>query len=158
MSSQPINEDQFIAGFILNKLFTERRFARWSTGKHRGHIRLTSLPTGLPPGYGDVERIARRMNGRLVLIFKNEGVDQICAYIDKEAVAEGLPICNYYRTSPKVKLRPLDRRFQEMLEQAPVEEEKKEEYHKLTEKERRNKEYLEKTKKIMDDLGLSSQS
>jgi hypothetical protein len=157
LSSQP-NEDRFLAGFILNKLYTERRFARKSTGQHRGHIRLTSLRTSLPPGHGDVERIARRMNKRLVLIFKNEGTDQICAYIDKDAVEEGLPLCNYYRTSPEVKLPPLDKTFKEMLEHAPVEEEKKEEPRKLTEKEKRNKAYLERTKKIMNELGLSSQS
>lgn len=154
MTSEPIDDERFVAGFVLNKLYRQRCYARKKTGKHMGHIRLSSLPTGMPPGHVDVEHVARSMNGKLILIFKNEGVDQICAYIDKEIVEVGLPICNYYLTH--VKLPPLDKRFRELIELTPAEE-KERGYRKLSEKEKRNKEYLERVKKWMQDQGLTNQ-
>ena len=156
MSSEPIDEERFVAGFILNKLYRQKRFARKRTGKHMGHIRLTSLHTGMPPGHMDVESVARKMNRQFVWIFPNEGEDQICAYIDKEIVEVGLPICNYY--CEKVKIPKLDKLFREMLEEEEKKEEGKEDYRKLSEKEKRSREWYEKSKKWMEDQGLSNQS
>lgn len=84
------------------------------------------------------------MNGKLVKIFKSTGHDHICALIDDDAVKVGLELCNYYRK--QVKLPLLDRLFREIVEEARKGV-KTETYRKLTDKEKRNKKFLEDLKK-----------
>ncbi len=156
MTSQPTVDNRFVAGFILNKLYQGRCYARRKSSKHGKHIRLSSLPTGLLPEKGDAIFVAKQLNGNLIKIFKATGDDHVCALLDNDAVEAGLVLCNYFRQ--QVRLPPLDRMFREALQQAQKEEAKEEEYRKLTDKEKRNKEYLERVKKWAVDEGLASQS
>jgi hypothetical protein len=149
----PTNDDDiqsdelYIQGFILNKLYTFRFFGKRGNITHGGHTELANIPKGYPPKYkGMVFSVAKEMNGKYVLIFKSTGSDHICALNEDDAIQEGLKICNSYRT--KVGLNPLSRRFEEMKKPEPIDESKEEKiYHKLSEKEKRAKAWLEKWKK-----------
>jgi hypothetical protein len=160
-ASPDMYDERFVAGFILNKLYLDRCYARRKSHKHGKHIQLSRLPTGLPLGRGDALSVARRLDGQLIKIFKANPDEHVCALIDNDAVEAGLRICNYYRE--KVGLPPLDRRFQEMALDGGGPGEgggggRKEQYQKLTEKERRNREYLEKVKEWTSDSAAVSQS
>lgn len=141
---------RFVAGFILNKLYTLRCFAR--KGSHGKHTELLNVPKGFPKnllkGEGDVISRCRKMNGQLVWIFKSTREDHICALIGGDATTIGLRLCNYYRE--KVGLRPFDSFFREIVDDAPSGKEDKR-YHKLSEKEKRNAAYREKVAKWMED-------
>lgn len=152
---EPLDERRFVAGFVMWKLYHNKCFARRKSAKHGKHIQLSSLPTGLTPGRGDPIYMAREMNGKTVKIFKSTGDDHVCALLDDDAIKAGLDLCNYYLKN--VGLPLLDKSFHEMIEEKKAEE-KREEYHKLTDKEKRNKEYLERMKKWMKDEGLSNQT
>ncbi|MDG6921112.1 MAG: hypothetical protein JRN59_06255 [Nitrososphaerota archaeon] len=159
-TSSDVHDERFVAGFILNKLYLDRCYARRKSHKHGKHIQLSRLPTGLPPGKGDALSVARRLDERLIKIFKANPDEHVCALIDNDAVEVGLPICNYYRE--RVGLPPLNRRFQEMAMGGggPGEgggDMRDERYRRLTEKEKRNREYLEKVKKWMGDSAAVSQ-
>ena len=144
-------EDEGAAGFVLNKLYTLKCFAKRGNIRHGRHTELTNMPKGyLPECRGLVISVCRRMNNKLVLIFKSTGEDHICALNEEDALKVGLEICNRYRK--KVELPPLDRCFKEILTSGHDEAKS----HKaMTEKEKRNREYLERTKKWMADQGLS---
>ena len=158
-ASSDLHDERFVAGFILNKLYLDRCYARRKSNKHGKHIQLSRLPTGLLPGKGDALSVARRLDGQLIKIFKANPDEHVCALIDNDAVEAGLPICNYYRE--KVGLPPLDRRFQEMALGGGTGEDggdgRDEGYRKPTEKEKRNREYLEKVKESMGESSAVSQ-
>jgi len=90
------------------------------------------------------------MKNRLVLIFHSTGEDHICALNEEEAIAEGLELCNGYRSS--VSLPPLNRFFEEERGQA---RERPPDARRESDKERRSREYYKKMKKWIDDAGLS---
>jgi hypothetical protein len=146
------SDEAYIQGFILNKLYTFRFFGKRGNIRHGGHTELSNMPKGYPPQYkGLVLSVAKKMNGKFVLIFKSTGSDHICALNEDDAIQEGLKICNFYRS--KVGLNPLSRRFEEMKEPKPIDESKEEKpYQKPSDKEKRAKAWLEKWKK---DQGLS---
>lgn len=140
------SDESYIQGFILNKLYTFRFFGKRGNISHGGHTELANMPKGYPPKHkGLVMSVAKRMNGKYVLIFKSTGSDHISALNEDDAIPEGLKICNSYRT--KVGLAPLSRRFEEMKSPEPIDKSKEKPYQKLTEKETRAKAWLEKWKK-----------
>jgi hypothetical protein len=147
----PNDEEEAAAGFVLNKLYTLKCFAKRNNLRHGRHTELRNMQKGYPPDKrGHVNSACQRMKNKLVLIFPSTGEDHICALNEDEAIAEGLELCNRYRDS--VSLPPLNRYFEE--EHKPSQEEpsgpKRE-----SDKERRSREYYERMKKWMDDQGLS---
>jgi hypothetical protein len=136
VSLEDIDEERFVAGFVLNKLYTLRCFAR--KGSHGKHTELLNIPKGFPKGLlkGAVGVIStcRRMNGNLVIIFKSTYEDHVCALIEANAIRAGLLLCNYYRE--RVRLRPFDDSLREVIEDAR-EDKKEEDYRKLSEEEER---------------------
>lgn len=144
-------EEELAAGFVLNKLYTMKCFARRNNLRHGRHTELRNMQKGYPPHKrGCVNSACQRMKNRLVLIFRSTGEDHICALLEEESITEGLELCNKYRES--VGLPPLDRFFEES--RAPAVEEppaaKPE-----SEKERRSREYYERVRKWMEDEGVS---
>ncbi|MGA2199366.1 MAG: hypothetical protein ABSG45_05455 [Nitrososphaerales archaeon] len=152
-ASEP--DDSYVAGFILNKLYYQRCFARRKGAKHGKHIQLSSLQSGLPPGTGNAIKLAEKMDGVTIKIFKSTNDDHVCALIDEDAIALGLPTCNYFRE--RTGQKPFGKDFKEMVE-AQQGEAKKDEFRKLTEKEKRNKAWREKTEQWWGDKDLSNQA
>lgn len=145
-------DERFAAGFVLNKLYNLRLFARRGNITHGKHTELANMPKGYPPeGRGEILPACRRMNGKHILIFKSTGEDHVCALLEEDALVAGLELCNHYRK--KVGLRPLDRSFREAVEELPKDSGAGE-HRKLTDKEKRNKEYLARIKKMMEERGL----
>lgn len=149
--SFPDDEEEAAAGFVLNKLYTLKCFAKRNNLRHGRHTELKNMQKGYPPDKrGHVNSACQRMKNRLVLIFHSTGEDHICALNEDEAIAEGLELCNRYRSS--VGLPPLNRFFEE--EHQPPQERppgpKRE-----SDKERRSRKYYEKMKKWMDDQGFT---
>jgi hypothetical protein len=145
------DDEEAAAGFVLNKLYTLKCFAKRNNLRHGRHTELKNMQKGYPPDKrGHVNSACQRMKNRLVLIFHSTGEDHICALNEDEAIAEGLELCNKYRSS--VGLPPLNRFFEE--DRRPAREQspgpKRE-----SDKERRSREYYERTKKWMDDQGFS---
>ncbi len=109
------------------------------------------MQKGYPPDKrGYVNSACQRMKNRLVLIFHSTGEDHICALNEEEAIAEGLELCNRYRS--RVSLPPLNRFFEEERGQA---RERPPDARRESDKERRSREYYKKMKKWIDDAGLS---
>jgi hypothetical protein len=145
------DEEETAAGFVLNKLYTLKCFAKRNNLRHGRHTELKNMQKGYPPDKRrHVNSASQRMKNRLVLIFRSTGEDHICALNEDEAIAEGLELCNRYRSS--VGLPPLNRFFEEDRRpaQKPAPGPKRE-----SDKERRSREYYERMKKWMDDQGLS---
>ena len=145
------DDEEAAAGFVLNKLYTLKCFAKRNNLRHGRHTELSNMQKGYPPDRrGQVNSACQRMKSRLVLIFRSTGEDHICALNEDEAIAEGLELCNRYRSS--VGLPPLNRFFEE--ERRPAQDQPSEQKRE-SDKERRSREYYEKMKKWMDDQGLS---
>lgn len=146
------DDERYAAGFVLNKLYTLRLYARRGNVKHGKHTELANMPKGLPPdARGAIIPVCRRMNGKLVLIFKSTSDDHICALLEDEAIALGRELCNSYRK--KHGLPPIDRFFKEVTEDIPQEDVPKEQ-RKLSDKEKRNREYLRKVEEWRRGQGL----
>ena len=144
-------EEETAAGFVLNKLYTLKCFAKRNNLRHGRHTELSNMQKGyLPDKRGYVNSACQRMKNRLVLIFRSTGEDHICALNEDDAIAEGLELCNKYRKG--VGLPPLNRFFEEDRNPA---QEKPPPAKRESDKERRSREYYEKTKKWMDEQGLS---
>lgn len=144
-------EEEVAAGFVLNKLYTLKCFAKRNNLRHGRHTELKNMQKGYPPDKrGHVNSACQRMKNRLVLIFRSTGEDHICALNEEEAIAEGLELCNRYRSS--VGLPPLNRFFEEDRGSA---QEQPPDTKRESDKERRSRKYYEKVKKWMDDEGLS---
>lgn len=144
-------DEEVAAGFVLNKLYTLKCFAKRNNLRHGRHTELKNMQKGYPPDKrGHVNSACERMKNRLVLIFRSTGEDHICALNEDEAIAEGLELCNRYRNG--VGLPSLNRFFEEDLRTT---QERPPETGRESDKERRSREYYEKTKKWMDDAGLS---
>ncbi len=145
-------EEEVAAGFVLNKLYTLKCFARRNNLRHGRHTELKNMQKGYPPDKrGYVNSACQRMKNRFVLIFRSTGEDHICALIEEEAIAKGLGLCNMYRST--VGLPPLNRFFEEDREPA---QELPPDAGRESDKERRSGEYYEKMKKWIDDKeGLS---
>ena len=147
-------EEETAAGFVLNKLCTLKCFAKRNNLRHGRHTELSNMQKGYSPDKrGHVNSACQKMKNRLVLVFRSTGEDHICALNEDDAVAEGLEQCNRYRKG--VGLPPLNRFFME--DRSPPQE-RPPATSRESDKERRSREYRERTKKMMDDLGLSSQS
>ena len=145
------DEEEAAAGFVLNKLYTLKCFAKRNNLRHGRHTELSNMQKGYPPDRrGHVNSACQRMKNRLVLIFRSTGEDHICALNEDEAIAQGLELCNRYRSS--VGLPPLNRFFEE--ERQPAQEQPTGQ-RRESDKDRRSREYYEKMKKWMDDQGLS---
>ena len=145
------DEEEAAAGFVLNKLYTLKCFARRNNLRHGRHTELRNMQKGYPPDKrGDVNSACQRMKNRLVLIFRSTGEDHICALNEDEAIAEGLELCNRYRRS--VGLPPLNRFFEEEHQRA---QEQPAQPKRESDKEKRSKEYYERMKKWMDDQRFS---
>src|SRR5713226_1228964 len=110
-------EEELAAGFVLNKLYTLKCFARRNNLRHGRHTELRNMQKGYPPDKrGFVNSACQRMQNRLVLVFRSTREDHICALNEDEAIAEGLELCNRYRSA--VGLPPLNRFFDEDREPA----------------------------------------
>jgi hypothetical protein len=145
------SEEETAAGFVLNKLYTLKCFAKRDNLRHGRHTELSNMQKGYPPDKrGYVNSACQRMKNKLVLIFRSTGEDHICAMNEDEAIAEGLELCNRYRKG--VSLPPLNRFFEE--DHGPAREQPPE-TKRESDKERRSREYYERTKKWMDEQGLS---
>jgi hypothetical protein len=145
-------EEMFAAGFVLNKLYSLRLFARRGNITHGKHTELANMSKSYPPDRrGEVSSVCKKMNGKLILIFKSTRDDHICALLEDDALTVGLELCNRYRK--KVWLPPLDRYFKELTAERPKDSGAAE-YRRLTDKEKRNKEYLRRTKKMAEGQGL----
>ena len=145
-------EEETAAGFVLNKLYTLKCFAKRNNLRHGRHTELSNMQKGYPPDKrGYVNSACQRMKNRLVLIFRSTGEDHICALNEDDAIVEGLELCNRYRKD--VGLLPLNRFFDE--DRGPAPQGKPEESKRESDKERRSREYREKMKKWMDEQGLS---
>ncbi|SRR6266705_3382901 len=143
-------EEEVAAGFVLNKLYTLKCFARRNNLRHGRHTESKNMQKGYPPDKrGYVNSACQRMKNRLVLIFRSTGEDHICALIEEEAIAEGLELCNRYRST--VGLPPLNRFFQEDREPA---QEQPPDARRESDKERRSREYYEKLRKRIGDESL----
>ncbi len=146
------NDVKLAAGFVLNKLYTKRYFGKRNNKRHGRHTELANMHKGYPPDKGGfIKTACDQMRGRLVLIFPSTGEDHICALYEDDAIKDGLEICNYFRKEKG--LPPIDRYFKEMQEKKGGVLEKKT-YRKLSEKEKRSKEYWEKIKKLGEDQNL----
>lgn len=144
-------EEELAAGFVLNKLYTLKCFAKRNNLRHGRHTELRNMQKGYPPDKrGYVNSACQRMKNRLVLIFRSTREDHICALNEDDAIAEGLELCNRYRST--VGLPPLNRFFEEDTGPAP---EQPPAVRRESDKERRSREYYEKMKKWMDGEGFS---
>jgi uncharacterized short protein YbdD (DUF466 family) len=144
-------EEESAAGFVLNKLYTLKCFAKRNNVRHGRHTELKNMQKGYPPNRrGYVNSACQRMKNKLVLVFRATGEDHICALNEDVAIAEGLQLCNRYRLG--VGLPPLSRFFEEDRRPAP---ERPSETKRESDKERRSREYYERMKKWMDEQGLS---
>ena len=145
-------EEELAAGFVLNKLYTLKCFAKRNNLRHGRHTELKNMQKGYPPDKrGHVNSACQRMKNRLVLIFRSTGEDHVCALNEDEALAKGLELCNKYRSSAG--LPPLNRFF---FEDVSVQsQEQPSEHRRESDKERRSREYYEKMRKWMDDKDLS---
>jgi hypothetical protein len=145
------DEEEVAAGFVLNKLYTMKCFARRNNLRHGRHTELRNMQKGYPPDKrGLVNSACQRMKNRHVLIFRSTGEDHICALNEEEAIAEGLELCNKYREG--VGLPPLNRFFEEY--RGPTQEQPPSSKRE-SDKEKRSREYYEKVKKWMNDEGMS---
>jgi hypothetical protein len=146
-------DEEFVAGYIMNKLYFHKYFGRKGNKSHNKHTEIINAGKGLPPEYrGKINKVCRKMAGVTVLLFKATGEDHICALVEKEAMAIGLPLANRYREA--VGLHPLNEFLVEIEDEPSVS--KPASYTRLTDKERRSKEYYEKKiRKWADDKGLS---
>ena len=145
------DEEEAAAGFVLNKLYTLKCFAKGNNLTHGRHTELKNMQKGYPPDKrGHVNSACQRMKNRLVLIFRSTREDHICALNEDEAIAEGLELCNRYRSN--VGLPPLNRFFEEDRQPA---QEQSSAPKRESDKEKRSREYYERMKKWMDDQGLS---
>ncbi len=145
-------DDEFAAGFILNKLYTMKCFGRVGNKSHNRHTELANMPKSFPRNRGIIVPTCYRMRNILVMIFKSNGEDHICALHEEDAMVIGLALCNKYRA--KVGLPPLDKFLKESKPLA--EETKKTEWVPLTDKEKRTKAYYEENiKKWIGEKGLS---
>lgn len=144
-------EEEAAAGFVLNKLYALKCFAKRNNLTHGKHTELKNMQKGYPPDKrGHVNSACQRMKNRLVLIFRSTREDHICALNEDEAIAEGLELCNKYRSS--VGLPSLNRFFEEEPQPA---RERLPEPGRESDKERRSREYYKKMKKWMNDQDLS---
>jgi hypothetical protein len=126
-------------------------FAKRNNLRHGRHTELKNMQKGYPPDKrGHVNSACQKMKNRLVLIFRSTGDDHICALNEDEALAEGLELCNRYRSSAG--LPPLNRFFLE--DTAGQTQEQPSEQERESDKERRSREYYEKMKEWMDDKDL----
>jgi len=147
-------EEEYAAGFVLNKLYTLKYFGRAGNISHNGHTQLTNMMKSFPKDRrGTILKVCDRMKNRLVLIFKSDGEDHICALHETESMRVGLIIANNFRK--QVGLPPLDKFLKEADETLPVQPTSIV-YVPLTDKERRSKVYYEKNiKKWVDHEGLT---
>jgi len=126
-------------------------FAKRNNLRHGRHTELKNMQKGYPPDKrGHVNSACQRMKNRLVLIFRSTGEDHICALNEDEAIAQGLELCNKYRSG--VGLPPLNRFFEEA--RGPAQRQPPD-GRRESDKESRSREYYERMKKWMDDEDLS---
>lgn len=149
------NDEKHAAGFVLNKLYNSKCFGRRGNTKHNRHMQLDNMPKGYPylDKRGLIKEVCLAMNGTVVLIFKSQAEDHICALHETDAMKVGLEICNFYRS--KVGLPPLDAYFKELTITEEEEEASNEPYKKMTDKEKRTEEWRKKAEKWMKDQGLT---
>ena len=100
MSQPQEGDDDHIRGFILNKLYIGRYWAK--PGKEpRRHTSVKNMPKGYPPKFrGDFKKNIEWLRRKgFVLCFPHSGDKEhhICAILDKSIIDEGLKICNGYR-------------------------------------------------------------
>lgn len=103
-------------GFVLNKLYMLKCFA--GRKKHHGkHTAVRNLFKGAPPEeHSNISSAINDLRARgLILTFPSTGETHACALRTDEALEIGLLICNDYRLS--VGLRPLDKRFREVMKE-----------------------------------------
>jgi hypothetical protein len=99
--------EKFLAGFILNKLWTDKYWCGEGRRQHLGHTSRTNLPKGLPRSdAGEVQEVADTLI-KLGFICKVSATGDIhvCASRAPEKLVEGLVTANEYRAS--VGLPPL---------------------------------------------------
>jgi len=126
-------------------------FAKRNNLRHGRHTELKNMQKGYPPDKrGHVNSACQRMKNSLVLIFRSTGEDHICALNEDEAIAQGLELCNKYRSG--VGLPPLNRFFEEA--RGPAQGQPPDS-RRESDKESRSREYYGRMKKWMDDEDLS---
>ncbi len=111
-----VDDDDIIAGFILNKLYLGHYFAKPGNLKHGKHTEVDNMPKGYSPKYhGQFKKVINYLKKQgLVLVFKSTESDHICAILTNEAVERGLKLCNRFRKIGE--LPPLDKQFNELKE------------------------------------------
>lgn len=97
--SARFDDEDIVAGFILNKLYLGRYFGKRRNIKHGRHTEVTNMQKGYPPQHrGLFKKVIKFLeNIGLVITFPSTGEDHICAILDDEVIERGLPICNKYR-------------------------------------------------------------
>lgn len=93
-----MNEYQ-IAGFILNKLYSNGWLGRTGNSTHGAHTSVENLPKGAPKeDRGKFDAVANSLKKQnLIILFPSNGEYHVCANLDE--LKKGLPIANDYRAS-----------------------------------------------------------
>ena len=94
-------KEKHLAGFILNKLWTNQYWCGEGRRQHLGHTSKTNLPKGLPRSdAGAVQDVADKLI-KLGFICKvpATGDIHVCASRAPEKITEGLVVVNEYRVT-----------------------------------------------------------
>lgn len=108
------DDDNIVAGFILNKLYTYHYFAKPNNLRHGKHTDVDNMRKGYDPKYhGKFKKVINDLKKLgLILIFSSTGSKHICAIQTDDAITRGLRYCNMYRKL--VSLPPLGKDFKEL--------------------------------------------
>ncbi len=99
--------ERFFAGFILNKLWTDRYWCGEGKRQHLGHTSLDNVPKGRPRSEkGEILDVADDLCrlGFICLVSATKDT-HVCASRSQEIIEKGLIVVNQYRAA--VGLPPL---------------------------------------------------
>jgi hypothetical protein len=94
-------KQRFFAGFILNKLWTDRYWCGEGKRQHLGHTSLDNVPKGRARSEkGDILEVADDLNrlGYICLVSATKDT-HVCASRSPEVIEKALPIVNEYRVA-----------------------------------------------------------
>jgi hypothetical protein len=100
-------KSRFFAGFILNKLWTDRYWCGEGQRQHLGHTSLDNVPKGRPRSEkGEILEVADDLHSLGFICYISATRDtHVCASRSQEIIIKALPTVNEYRT--QVCLPPL---------------------------------------------------
>ncbi len=92
-------KERFFAGFILNKLWTDRYWCGEGKKQHLGHTSLDNVPKGRPRSEkGEILEVAEDLNRLGFICFVSATRDtHVCASRSQKNLTDALPTVNEYR-------------------------------------------------------------